>query len=69
MSRKKFERELMQGYVCENCRRFYNALGFTEKQKQNLIQLCSRHRLPKGVKPPKDPDNFWNMNFPNEKKN
>ena len=67
-NKNKFSRECLQGHVCNQCKAFYNALGLSEKQKKNLIQLCSRHRFEKGKKPPKEENNFWNLGFPNEKR-
>ena len=62
--RKKNEREALKGYSCRCCRDFYDALGLTEKQRQNLIQLSSRHRF--ATKPdPNSNNNFWNLNFKN----
>ena len=62
--RKKNEREALKGYTCKCCRDFYDALGLTEKQRQYLIQLSSRHRFVN--KPdPNSNNNFWNLNIKN----
>lgn len=59
--RKKNERQLLKGYTCSCCKGFYDALGLSEKAKQNLINYASRHRY--SCTPPSSPEGFWNLNF------
>ena len=65
--RKKNEREALKGYTCRSCKAFYEALGLSQKQMNDMIQLCSRHRFV--CTPPRTPDKFWDLNFPKNNKN
>ncbi len=48
--RGKRDREAMQGYRCDQCKEFYDALGV-------LPHKCSKHKLHRP--PPDTPDGFW----------
>ena len=48
--RGKREREGMQGFRCEQCKEFYDALGLEPHR-------CSKHKLHRP--PPDTPDGFW----------
>lgn len=59
--RKKNEREALKGYECKCCKPFYDALGLTNKQRRDLVQMCSRHRY--SHTPPTTPPKYWDLNF------
>ncbi|XP_054707867.1 uncharacterized protein MAL8P1.12-like [Uloborus diversus] len=60
--RKKAERRQLVGYDCKECEKYYSDLGLSEKEKQQRLKKCSRHRA-KFV-PPSTPEHFWELDFP-----
>ncbi|RWS08073.1 uncharacterized protein B4U79_01212 [Dinothrombium tinctorium] len=60
--RKKQERNLLNGYECEDCYEYFKDLGLPEKELRQRLNKCSRHRG--HFSPPKTPEHFWEMGFP-----
>eukprot|EP01130_Rhizamoeba_saxonica_P008264 TRINITY_DN3341_c0_g1_i1.p1 TRINITY_DN3341_c0_g1~~TRINITY_DN3341_c0_g1_i1.p1 ORF type:complete len:107 (-),score=34.54 TRINITY_DN3341_c0_g1_i1:249-569(-) len=58
--RKKDERENLVGFDCEECQKFYDALG-GDIDKEVMVQLCSKHRAVKA--PPSTPPWYWDTNI------
>lgn len=61
--RKKDEREKLNGYACEECRRYYQSDNLTEERLREVLKQCSRHRH-ESSPPPSTPEGFWNLDFP-----
>lgn len=57
--KNKKERELMQGFKCDLCEKFYDI--FDEKQNISLCNECSRHRAIE--KPNSTPKGFYDLSF------
>ena len=53
-SKKKAERKNYIGFSCDDCKGYYQSLGLPEKDVKDLVQQCSKHRLPIPP-PPKSP--------------
>jgi len=64
------ERQSMPGHVCSECSGFINAIcdapGGDVFDKRRMISECSRHRS--RHTPPSTPDGFWDLSFPDEKR-
>lgn len=61
--RKKSERKHLDGHDCGLCKAYYDLLDLTPDQRKSRMKTVSRH---KGDQRPKSPDNFWELEFPNE---
>jgi DNA endonuclease activator SAE2/CtIP C-terminus len=59
--RNKAEREAMTGYACEQCQKFYDAVG----DGKRLVQECSRHRHRHA--PGSTPPGLWNLGFTDDR--
>lgn len=60
--RNKNKRKNLPGHTCPQCEDFYNAIDktyFTESQKTDLVNKCSRHRYKFAV--PNTPDHYWSL--------
>ena len=60
--RNKAARKLLPGHTCLGCQKFYDAIdksAFTEDQRKELINNCSRHRYK--FQPPATPDHYWSL--------
>lgn len=62
--RKKAERKQINAHKCYECYNYYKALNLTEEEIDKRMQNCSRHRA--NVAPTKEPDNFWDLDFPSD---
>lgn len=61
MSRKRTERKRYPGHACPSCEKYYECLNLDEKELKKRKKRVSRHR---GKTPPKTPEHFWEMGFP-----
>ena len=63
--RKKDERARLQGWDCEMCRDYYEAIAsqLTAEELQKLKDKCSRHRY-KYAPNPGTPPGYWDVDFP-----
>lgn len=61
LPRKRDERKKLDGYACDFCQDYYDKLGLSEEELKQRMKCVSRHR---GYKRPKTPDNFWELEFP-----
>ena len=60
--KKKSEREKLKGFACANCEEYYKNANLTEKQLQDLLQKCSRHRAT--IPPPMtSPKEMWELDI------
>lgn len=59
--RKRAERKKLPGYACSCCKDYYKCLKLNKKDLKLRLKKVSRHR---GKSPPKTPDNFWELEFP-----
>ncbi|EGG16959.1 hypothetical protein DFA_07940 [Cavenderia fasciculata] len=59
--RNQEERQQLQGYECEHCKEFYDAVLGDDYDKKLLLNQCSRHR--KDYTPPSTPPGFWDFSF------
>eukprot|EP01117_Protostelium_nocturnum_P001223 TRINITY_DN1154_c0_g1_i1.p1 TRINITY_DN1154_c0_g1~~TRINITY_DN1154_c0_g1_i1.p1 ORF type:complete len:349 (-),score=94.01 TRINITY_DN1154_c0_g1_i1:1102-2148(-) len=57
--RRKADRELMQGRECEHCKKFYDVVGITDRNK--FVHECSKHKSKHT--PPSTPPGFWDVGF------
>lgn len=64
MPRKREERKKLPGYACSCCKDYYKSLGLNKKDLKLRLKKVSRHR---GKSPPKTPDHFWELEFPDTK--
>lgn len=62
--RKKAERKLINAHNCLECYNYYKILNLTDEEIGKRMQNCSRHRS--NVAPSKEPDNFWDLDFPSD---
>ncbi len=61
--RNRLARKQLKGFDCVECKRFYEAsTGLTERQRQELMQKCSRHRG-RFSPPPNSPQEIWEVNM------
>jgi hypothetical protein len=60
--RKKAERVQLNGYECAECVAYYKTFDLTPEQLAEKLKKCSRHRAM--VSPPKTPEHFWEIEFP-----
>ena len=61
--RKKKDREVLNGFDCHECRRYYASDNLTEQQLKEVLKNCSKHRH-KFAPAPDTPDEFWSIRFP-----
>jgi len=59
--RNKEERAALPAFECDQCRKFYEALG-EGVDRNKMVQHCSRHRARDEV--PDTPPDYWQMSFP-----
>jgi len=66
--RKRKERELLKGRECEECAKFYDAIGDGQFQfdREHFVNECSRHR--QIHTPPQTPPHYWDVDFPSTQK-
>ena len=58
--KKKSDREKLKGFSCPSCEEYYRNVNLTEKQRQELVQKCSRHRST--IEPPhSSPKEMWEV--------
>lgn len=62
--RKKAERKQINAHKCYECYNYYKTLNLSEEEIEKRMQSCSRHRS--NIPPSKEPDNFWDLDFPTE---
>lgn len=62
--RKKAERKQINAHNCYECYNYYKKLNLTDEEIEQKMQNCSRHRAI--VAPTKEPDHFWDLDFPSE---
>ena len=58
--KKKSDREKLKGFSCANCEEYYRNANLTERQRQELVQKCSRHRSTIEP-PPSSPKEMWEV--------
>lgn len=63
MSRKREIRKRYPGYACSCCKDYYKCLELNDKDLKVRLKKVSRHR---GRSPPKTPEHFWELEFPDE---
>ena len=61
LPRKRAERKKLPGHDCFFCKEYYKSLGLNKKDLKLRLKKVSRHR---GYSPPKTPDHFWELEFP-----
>lgn len=59
--RKRAERKQLPAYACSSCNDYYKCLNLNKKDFKLRLNKVSRH---KGKSPPKTPDHFWELEFP-----
>ncbi|XP_014256806.1 uncharacterized protein LOC106670737 [Cimex lectularius] len=64
--RNKAERKQLKGWECEECEKYYKALGdqLSPAKIQERINACSRHRSKFNPNIHQTPPEFWNPLFP-----
>ncbi|KAL8578846.1 hypothetical protein ACOMHN_022139 [Nucella lapillus] len=60
--RKQTERRKLKGFSCQDCQKYYQALGVSEGEGRRRMKECSRHRAKQA--PPSTPEHFWSIGFP-----
>ena len=61
--RKKQEREKLNGYACEECKRYYQSDNLTKERLEEVLKHCSKHKHLSSP-PPSTPEQFWALDFP-----
>lgn len=62
--RGKVERAKLNGYLCLECKPFFEALSIPDEERQKLINKCSKHRAKFDPGLDKQtPASFWNPKF------
>ncbi|XP_076457213.1 uncharacterized protein LOC143291267 isoform X2 [Babylonia areolata] len=60
--RKRAERKKLKGFTCQECEKYYGALGLSVGEMRGRMGQCSRHRARQ--MPPSTPEHFWSIGFP-----